>query len=689
MAAEKNEPVGIMTMIAIFLVITSCAATAVWFSARAQVALIYGVIRSIELPLFNRFMPFAEYFSIRSLRTGLVPAFEMIYWNSLVYGLIFCGFILILCFVAISRIEKHHVKKFVEIESPIGRSYTEVMQRYAVTCPDVQFFLDYDLVSLSTLYGTGRQPMTALDFLLFTDNLRGISVDYETGAPPSLVIDEKGLRSYFVDRQFGPRNPFLNIPEQMLLKRSQIEKAVDELRWDVAIILYATLWRYQAFFVEADSAGYKSITRKVEAYLDSVWTEINGLKDEFRHGIALGYDSTANRREREERYKIQLSEESKDKKASATAEYQPSLELENISHWARVQRAGQEDRHLRSDQLPDYVQKYSEPGGWKKGKGAKAKTKLPEELLFVGEMLTLRGPGLDVVRQAREGLKEVLTRHLGMETKLYPVRLNEKTKEVEYAPVIADGAEQAFNTQAQQRLNEAAAKMGKIVFGHSWQFGVVGAALENVRESGIMPPNHFRYLRFCKETESMWWFIENVGMPSAFPETAGMFEHFNAERTTGMALQRPFIVSSIEGLRLEAEKYLTNETKDELIKALGDGALFDQVRLRRAAKRDLMRQMAGSGKKSDWLSDLAQGKLDPGKILGVAAEGPRKPDLGLGEVDPVTVAEHAAEELGIPSFDVMRNMIIPSAGELVAQKANQKKVAEDAAKNRDGGSEHG
>jgi len=102
--AKQGEQLGVAALVALGIGAISAAATAVWFTARAQGAFLYGLVRSVELPILSGYLPFAEYFKLKSLRTGTVPGFNMIYLNSIIYGLIFVGLILVLAFIALGRV---------------------------------------------------------------------------------------------------------------------------------------------------------------------------------------------------------------------------------------------------------------------------------------------------------------------------------------------------------------------------------------------------------------------------------------------------------------------------------------------------------------------------------------------------------------------------------------------------------
>jgi hypothetical protein len=92
-----------------------------------------------------------------------------------------------------------------------------------------------------------------------------------------------------------------------------------------------------------------------------------------------------------------------------------------------------------------------------------------------------------------------------------------------------------------------------------------------------MPPNLFRWMRFCEETTPFWWFVQNLGMPAAYPENAGHYEHHQAEKAMGVAVERPHLHACLDGLRREAERYLVPERVDELRTILGKDAIVSEI----------------------------------------------------------------------------------------------------------------
>lgn len=579
MAIEKerkghavNSP---FLLIPLLLGVAILFATMTWFAARREMAALYGMVRSIEFPWINKFVPYMEYFKMDSLREGTVPSFTMIYKNSLVFGLLFTALILLVMMLALARLDRFSILRHIRIKSDKGRTYKEVMERMAVTEQSVGFFLDYDIMSLPTTEGTARQPMKADELLLYTNSIQSVRVDQQRREPPKLEIDTAKLRSWMTDR-FGPRNPFIDISKRRLLDIKEIKNAVDDLSWYSVLLLYPALYRIHAFNVE-DKKGYEKAQQEVEDFISGIWKEINGFKKEFKEGIELGFASDADREERNALYRSRRGAKNKKRKGKAEpldgeilfAEVNGSTSLDNLTELGRWFRRGQMDRgEVASDAL---VQRS------KAGERPAKKPEKPEHLLFFGEVLSERGPHLKSVETARAKLKDFLTRHLGAQTTNYPVYAHPETGLVVYAKKITNAEQKAFNTKAQERLANAEQAIERVLFNHQFEFSLVGGALEVARKYGIMPPNLFRWLRFCDETTAFWWFVQNLGMPAAYPENAGHYEHYQAEKAMGLAVEQPHIQSAIIGIQKEAERYLVQDRIDELRTILGKDAVVSTV----------------------------------------------------------------------------------------------------------------
>jgi hypothetical protein len=544
-------------------------ATVAWLGARRESAALYGIVRSIEFPYLHRFAPHAEWFGLQALRNSTAPGLTTIYENSLVYGLFFTALILVLMMLALLRLDRFSIRPHVSIRAEKGRSPPEVMERLARDEPSTRFFLDYDVLDLPTNAGTARQPMRAIELLLYTNTIRSILIDPTHTQPPTLRLDIDALRAWMTER-FGPENPFMAIPTRRLLDAAEIDRAVDDLSWYAVLVLYPALRRIHAFHVEGPE-GFQTTQDGVDRYISGTWTELNGFKKEFRDGIALGFSSAADREERNALYRARRDKAKRHSRGKVVpeTEIEANTALDDLTDLGRVYRQGRIDR---GEIAPDGVAARSQAGPVPSKKPAP-----PENLLFFGEVLSERGPRLACVAQARKGLKDILSRHLGVQRKSYPVGTDPKTGLVTYATRLTTPEQKAFNTKAQERLGRAQKAIESVLWGHQFEFSVAGGALEMARRYGILPPNLFRWMRFCEETTPLWWFVQNLGMPAAYPENAGHYEHYQAEKAMGVAVERPYIDASLDGIRQEADRYLVPERVDELRTILGKDAIVTQL----------------------------------------------------------------------------------------------------------------
>lgn len=580
-------------------------ATVLWFASRPQVAFLYGYIRGIEFPLINRVIPHAQEFTYDALASGHVPDFFTIYKNSIYYGIFWVFAIFLLLFLAYSRLTEHGIRKHTLVSSPHGLAFEEVMEKYAVTEHHVRFFLDYRVTDLPVHRGSARQPMTAIDLLLYTGAIQHVSIDSKEGGDPKLAVNNSVLRNWFIDK-FGPANPFQAYARNSLSQAGAIHQAVDELRWDTVLILYPAIRRIFAFHVEDEDDGYFHERDEAEKFINAVWIELNSFKKIFGDAITLGYADEADRSEREARYA-----QSCGKPLPENFNSDPVTDTQAKSDYRLIYEEGVRERENK-----DSSRKPSENDDLDRffSKGKPSKKKKPESLLFFGEALAQRGPKLEVVANARAGLKKILTRHLGAQldgNEKYPAYMDPKTKTVVYAAKLNTLEEKAFNQKAMMRISRVVEIISEIILNHHYEFSMVGAALDKARETGIMPPNQFRYLRFCEESQSLWWFVQNLGMPSAYPENAAHYEHYQAEKLTGVALSRPYIEAAITGVVQEAEKYLTPDNIRKLMNVLGAGAFVDLARARDQARRESVKGVSVKGIR-DAMAGVAHGNIVEG-----------------------------------------------------------------------------
>lgn len=487
--------------------------TVLWLAARRQMANIYGMMRSVEFPIIWEYLPGAANFKRDILVAGHTPNFSTIYLHSTYIGMFFLAMIAIIMLLSLIRLEKFGIKKHMEIKSPYGLSPEEVMGMYAELEPSVQFFKDYPLLELSTTRGDGRQPMKAMEVIEAAGALKGIDENFASGELPSLRIDEAAMRKWFVNR-LGPENPFTDFQIPALETAPAVEAAIDKLSWTAVLILYPALWKKHSFIVDSKK-GFENTIDQVDGFIADIWRDLNALKKREGDRLVLGFDD-------------------------------------------------EDDRAIKNSL---YIEKM---GGKRKTK-KKAKAKAAEGLITFGELLADEGEQLPCVATAREGLKRILTRHLGRDTKEYPLSEG-KDGFIVYGSEAKQASEQAYMQAMSKKLDGAAKTISKdILFSHQYLYGLVGAALESVRKTGIMPALNFRWLRFYDKP--FWYFIENLGMPSAFPENAAAFEHYAAERIAKIRLSVPYIETAINGLRIEAEKYLVEDEKIRIAEEYGREAV--------------------------------------------------------------------------------------------------------------------
>lgn len=668
--ADKNSPLESPPILAATLVlIVMVFATVAWFGARPQMAMLYAWIRDIQtLFLLSDYVPYGYQFDQHAIARGYVPEFSAIYKNSFFYGLLTTVMTLGVMVVAMTRLSRNNIKKDVIIGSPYGRTYKDVLERYADIEPSARFFYDYDVLDLPTNMGTARQNYTAMELLFYTGALRGVTL--HSGRENELDIDRDVLKEWFKSR-FGGQNPFYGMTNDKLVDVEKIEAAVDKLAWYELLVLYPAMLRIYGFHVEEGEDGFKATNNKVDAFISGTWAEMNRFKKLYGNGITLGFADDVDRAERVERYRNESRKGKKGKKGErdsaeaqalavsggvgeivgvATGETKPFTNTAAISAFRMLYEKGEQERKAAFAALSgtDLIKTDAQAvagtinaivegatGGGTKAKrvtplvaagmarGATTaragapqlpyrvadlnpehmqdftaekpgKMEKPEDLLFFGEVLSRYAAEgyLKSVEEARQKLKDLLKSHLTQTTGLYPVG-TEKDGTVRFSTYIKDNEQQAFNQKAQRRLNEFALAAEKVLMRHAYSFGVIGAALTEARRSGIMPPNLFRWMRFCEETTPMWWFVHNVGMPSSVPENAGLFEHFQVEQAAGCAIAKPYVDQAITGIKDEAERYLTKEMVDEIREILGRDAVLQAMVKKGRAEQSVIEETIG------------------------------------------------------------------------------------------------
>lgn len=105
----------------------------------------------------------------------------------------------------------------------------------------------------------------------------------------------------------------------------------------------------------------------------------------------------------------------------------------------------------------------------------------------------------------------------------------------------------------------------EIVHRHAFEYGVLAAMLELARSDGVLASAEFLWLK--PRDRVLWYVLNSVGRQTVFPEVAGIFAHFYAERTIGYKLVSPMVEEAVIGLEDAVREWVyvpTDEEKAEL-----------------------------------------------------------------------------------------------------------------------------
>ncbi|MBY0378185.1 MAG: type IVB secretion system coupling complex protein DotM/IcmP [Gammaproteobacteria bacterium] len=86
----------------------------------------------------------------------------------------------------------------------------------------------------------------------------------------------------------------------------------------------------------------------------------------------------------------------------------------------------------------------------------------------------------------------------------------------------------------------------EIINRHAFEYGVLAAMLELARTDGVLASAEFLWLK--PRDRVLWYVLNAVGRQTVFPEVAGIFAHFYAEKTIGYKLVSPMVEEAVIGL---------------------------------------------------------------------------------------------------------------------------------------------
>lgn len=102
----------------------------------------------------------------------------------------------------------------------------------------------------------------------------------------------------------------------------------------------------------------------------------------------------------------------------------------------------------------------------------------------------------------------------------------------------------------------------EIIARHAFEYGVLAAMLELARSDGVLASAEFLWLK--PRDRVLWYVLNSVGRQTVFPEVAGIFAHFYAEKTIGYRLMSPMVEEAVISLEdaIDELVYVPDEEKE-------------------------------------------------------------------------------------------------------------------------------
>ncbi|WP_167375134.1 secretion/conjugation apparatus DotM-related subunit [Acetobacter malorum] len=487
----------IVSLVGFFFVLLAI----MWFAASPIIGLVYKWVRTIESLGIWAIIPhgWGRYFWTTPARTAF--QFKSIYVSSVPFNLLFALTIAGIGALAFYKVRNQHLDAQIKNDSPIG--YKELMELQAPIFPANDFFLLFSLEKYPLKKGPARLPMTAIEFLTDCDALIGIhdTLDDNPRAKKGWMIDEAAVTKRLTS-VFGPANPFTN-PDFKMSSRSKLQEAVDAIPWHLVSLVYVCLLRLYALevYVEDDKAFAEAYALSDE-HLKNIWRDLNALKRKHGDTLTLGFVDADD----EELQRAIL----KEKKADAILRTLPEV----LNDRKQITRQVTDENGQTTDTTVEQT----------------------------------TGDAFKTTVTARENLLKILTCTTGAFDRPEWKKKN---------PGPTEAARLRITRKRQKQfLNETAYKL---LTRNGYLFGMISTLLTQTRSCGILPPATFRWMRFYDYP--MWCFLRATGMNTPTVEIAGMFDHAQVEQKSGVPFRRPYLTTSVEGIRLEANKYITEDMR--------------------------------------------------------------------------------------------------------------------------------
>lgn len=510
---QEMQMYGILAAMLFFFV--GVLFVAFWLSKPDLIVSAYTYLRAIQFgTLWDDLFPQARrliaessagYYSLSTLIQSAIP-------TALLSGI---G-IMTIAIMAHNKVSSEHLDAFITHKKP--PSMVDILHKFAIFKPAVRFVMDYRDHPLSSARGAGRLPYHPLHFLQENGFIRRIGKPDEWSNPDInrdfpeplpfayLDVDDAGIQAFF-EGTFGPRNPFLNLPNMNDL--DEVREAVEALPFYMVLVMAPALARihYSIFYEEK---AYVRAVLDLHKFPDEVWSELNTMRKAEGERLRLGFDDDKHRLSENSLWHERLaSQKRKGKGKRVTA---GSIDLVTLAEYLN-------------------------------------------ETVSVGGREVRRGDAMASVKKARELMWDVLTMHRLEDRKRWPVAQDDKGHFVWKPSPPSTAAERAYLDKVTERLVRASEECTRVVRANAYCFGLMGALVERTRKMGVYTPNVWRWMRFVDIHH--WRFLLDLGKPVSTVDAMGMWEHYNAEKVIEAPIHKPFLRRTANDLKRQAARFVT------------------------------------------------------------------------------------------------------------------------------------
>lgn len=113
------------------------------------------------------------------------------------------------------------------------------------------------------------------------------------------------------------------------------------------------------------------------------------------------------------------------------------------------------------------------------------------------------------------------------------------------------GSEELFTKHCSSKLAQ------RVVQRHGYLLTIMPSMLELARTDGVLASAEFLWLK--PVDRKLWYILNSVGRQTAIPEVAGIFAHWNAEKTIQRPLQVPMVEEAVKAMEVALKEIIFEE----------------------------------------------------------------------------------------------------------------------------------